>query len=73
MRYAPFIISKEGNEEYLQFLKEVTGEATIVTSKIAAPFISAVFKKIGANTVNVIGTNKDIACLMTRKILNLLI
>ena len=64
---APFIISKEGNEEYLQFLKEVTGEATIVTSKIAAPFISAVFKKIGANTVNVIGTNKDIACLMTRE------
>lgn len=64
---APFIISKECNEEYLQFLKEVTGEATIVTSKIAAPFISAVFKKIGANTVNVIGTNKDIACLMTRE------
>ena len=35
--------------------------------KLAAPFISKVFKKIGANNVNVIGTNKEIACLMTQE------
>jgi methanogenesis marker radical SAM protein len=64
---APFIIARDGNEEYLQFLKEVTGEATIITSKLAAPFISKVFKKIGATSVNVIGTNKEIACLMTQE------
>jgi methanogenesis marker radical SAM protein len=64
---APFIIARDGNEEYLQFLKEVTGEATIITSKLAAPFISQVFKKIGADSVNVIGTGKDIACLMTKE------
>ena len=64
---APFIIARDGNEEYLQFLKDVTGEATIITSKLAAPFISKVFKKIGANSVNVIGTNKEIACLMTQE------
>ena len=64
---APFIIARDGNEEYLQFLKDVTGEATIITSKLAAPFISKVFKKIGATSVNVIGTNKEIACLMTQE------
>ncbi len=65
---SPFIIAKKGNEEYLQFLKEVTGEATLISSKIAAPYIKEVFDKIGASdNVNVIGTNKEIACLMTKE------
>ena len=65
---SPFIISKDGNEEYLQFLKPITGEATIITSKLAAPYIKSVFDKIGASDkVNVIATNKEIACLMTRE------
>ena len=65
---SPFIISKKGNEEYLQFLKEVTGEATLISSKLAAPYIKEVFNKIGASdNVNIIATNKEIACLMTKE------
>lgn len=65
---SPFIIAKKGNEEYLQFLKEVTGEATLISSKIAAPYIKEIFDKIGASdNVNVIGTEKEIACLMTKE------
>ena len=55
------------NEIFLQFIKKVTGEATIITSKIAAPFIEKIFKKINADSVNVIGVNKEIACLITKE------
>ena len=34
---APFAVSKNKNQEYLDILSEVTSEATILTSKIAAP------------------------------------
>lgn len=47
----------------------MTGEATIITSKIAAPFISKIFDKIDADNVNVIGVPKEIACLITKKTL----
>lgn len=64
---APFAIAKPKNEIYLQFIQEVTGEATLISSKIAAPYIESVFKKIGAeDNVNVISVNKDIACLITK-------
>lgn len=63
----PFAIANDENEVFLQFIKEVTGEATIITSKIAAPFIEKIFKKINADSVNVIGVNKEIACLITKE------
>lgn len=63
----PFAIAKDENEVFLQFIKPVTGEATILTSKIAAPYIRKIFKKIGADSVNVIAVPKEIACLMTKE------
>lgn len=63
----PFAIVKDENEIFLQFIKKVTGEATIITSKIAAPFISKIFDKIDADNVNVIGVPKEIACLITKE------
>lgn len=63
----PFAIAKDENEIFLQFIKKVTGEATIITSKIAAPFISKIFDKIDAEDVNVIAVPKEIACLITKE------
>lgn len=63
----PFSIADDENEIFLQFIKEVTGEATIITSKIAAPYIKKIFDKIGADSVNVIPVNKEIACLITKE------
>ncbi|WP_297981565.1 methyl coenzyme M reductase-arginine methyltransferase Mmp10 [uncultured Methanobrevibacter sp.] len=64
---APFILSKPEYEEFLDILPPVTGEATILTSKIAAPFLKRIFDKIAPDNVNVIATKKDIACLMTKE------
>ena len=64
---APFIIAKDEYEEFLGILPEVTGEATLLTSKIAAPFLKKIFDKIAPDNVNVIATKKDIACLMTKQ------
>lgn len=64
---SPFALSKKNNEIYLQFIQEITGEATIITSQIAAPYISKIFKKLEAINVNVVPTQKDIACLITKQ------
>lgn len=63
----PFAIAKSENEIFLQFIKKVTGEATLITSKLAAPYINKIFDKIGAESVNVIGVPKEIACLITKE------
>ena len=63
---APFILSKPEYEEFLDILPAITGEATILTSKIAAPFLKKIFDKLGGD-VNVVATKKDIACLMTKQ------
>ena len=63
----PFAIAKDENEVFLQFIKPVTGEATLITSKIAEPFISKIFKKIGADSVNFVAVEKEIACLITKE------
>jgi methanogenesis marker radical SAM protein len=63
----PFAIAKDENEVFLQFIKPVTGEATIITSKIAEPFISKIFEKIEADSVNVVACEKEIACLITKE------
>jgi methanogenesis marker radical SAM protein len=65
---APFALIKSKNHTYLDLLSEVTSEATIVSSKIAAPFIERVFEIIGANDlVNVVATDQDIGCLITQR------
>ena len=63
----PFAIAKKENEVFLQFIKNVTGEATIITSKIAEPYISKIFDRIGAESVNVVACEKEIACLITKE------
>ena len=63
---APFILSKPEYEEFLDILPPITGEATLLTSKIAAPFLKKIFEKI-AGDVNIVATKKDIACLMTKQ------
>ncbi|HEY0195937.1 MAG TPA: methyl coenzyme M reductase-arginine methyltransferase Mmp10 [Methanobacterium sp.] len=64
----PFAISKKKNREYLDILSEVTSEATILTSKVAVPYIEKIILNIGAeDLVNVVATNKDIGCLITQK------
>lgn len=63
----PFAIAKDENEVFLQFIKPVTGEATIITSKIAAPFISKIFDKLEVESVNVVAVEKEIACLITKE------
>ena len=65
---APFAVSRTKNHEYLDVLSGVTSEATILTSKIAAPFIAKIINVIGAeDLVNVVAADKDIACLITQK------
>ncbi|MDR2873674.1 MAG: methyl coenzyme M reductase-arginine methyltransferase Mmp10 [Methanobrevibacter sp.] len=64
---APFAIAKDTNEIYLQFIQEVTGEATIISSKIAGPYIAKIFEKLEVEDVNVISTEKEIACLITKE------
>lgn len=62
----PFALDDEENLPFLEFILKVTGEATILSSTIAAPKIRSIFKKIGAEEkVNVVAANKDIACLIT--------
>lgn len=65
----PFAIAKAENEIFLQFIKPITGEATIITSKIAAPFISKIFDKLetAEGNVNVVAVEKEIACLITKE------
>ena len=63
----PFAIAKDKNEVFLQFIKPVTGEATIITSKIAEPFISKIFDKLEVESVNVVAVEKEIACLITKE------
>ena len=64
---APFALADLDNEIYLQFIQEITGEATIISSRIAAPYIEKIFNSLGADDVNVVATKKDIACLITKE------
>ncbi len=63
----PFAIAKDENEVFLQFIKPITGEATIITSKLAEPFISKIFSKLETDSVNVVAVEKEIACLITKE------
>jgi len=59
---SPFAI--RNNPAALEKLPQVTAEATIITSKAAAPRLSEIFEKLGG-AVNVVSVEKDIACLIT--------
>ncbi len=62
----PFAISKMKNRKHLTELPPIKSEATILTSKLAAPFIEKIFNVIDEfNLVNIISLNKDIADLIT--------
>ncbi len=64
----PFALSKEKNSKYLDILTDVTSEATILTSSIAAPFIEKIIKRINADDlVNVVSVDQDIGCLITQR------
>ncbi|MCC7554279.1 MAG: methyl coenzyme M reductase-arginine methyltransferase Mmp10 [Methanobacteriaceae archaeon] len=64
---APFAISKKENEVFLQFIPKITGEATIISSKIASPYLSKIFNKIDGDNVNIVPVDKEIACLITKE------
>ncbi|ABE53273.1 methyl coenzyme M reductase-arginine methyltransferase Mmp10 [Methanococcoides burtonii] len=64
---SPFAIRL--NDDLLAQLPEVRKKATILTSNVAAGRLSEIFGKLGG-TVNVIGLNKDIGCLITIDDLN---
>ncbi|NPE28091.1 methyl coenzyme M reductase-arginine methyltransferase Mmp10 [Methanococcoides sp. SA1] len=64
---SPFAIRL--HDDLLAQLPEVRKEATILTSNVAAGRLSEIFGKLGG-TVNVIGLNKDIGCLITIDDLN---
>ncbi len=59
---APFAIRSEPN--VCSLLPEVTKEATIITSEVAAPLLKEIFDKLGG-LVNVVAVKKDIGCLIT--------
>lgn len=62
----PFALTKNKNQKYLDILSEVTSEATVITSAIAAPYIKNIIHKIHADDlINVIATDKEIGCLIT--------
>lgn len=63
---APYALSKDKNKEYLEILTPVRAEATIVTSKISAPYIEKILENLNAaDYVNVVSTSQEIACLIT--------
>lgn len=65
---APFAISLEKNIEYLDILSKVTSEATILSSRVAAPFIQKILDHVDASElVNVVAVDQDIGCLITHK------
>jgi methanogenesis marker radical SAM protein len=64
----PFALAQDKDKEYLDILSEVTSEATILTGKVAKPFIEDIIQIIGASDlVNVVAADQDIGCLITQK------
>lgn len=62
----PFAISKIKNRKYLKKLPTIESETTIITSKLAEPYLKKIFGIIDQlNRINIISVNKDIADLIT--------
>ena len=65
---SPYALAQDKNKEYLEILTPVKAEATIITGKISAKYIEKIFDNLGASEhVNVIGTEQEIACLITEQ------
>lgn len=65
---SPYALAKDKNKEYLEILTPIKAEATIITGKISAEYISKIIENLGASEhVNVIGTEQEIACLITEQ------
>lgn len=60
-------LSKKDNQGCLKRLPDVTKEATIITSKLSSKQLEEIFKIIAPDLVNVIGVEKDIGDLITRR------
>lgn len=64
----PFVILKEKNRRYLEELPSVKTEATVITSRLTAPFLKKFFELVDeSDLVNVIGVDKEIADLITHE------
>jgi len=64
----PFAISRVKNRDYLEKLPDIKSEATIITSKLAAPYLERIFGVIDEfNLVNIVSVDKDIADLITHE------
>ncbi|MDP3066880.1 MAG: hypothetical protein Q8N08_09110 [Methanobacteriaceae archaeon] len=62
---SPFTISKKENRDFLANLNNIEAEATIITSKLAVPFLKKIFKKVDAsNQINIVNVDKEIADLI---------
>lgn len=62
----PFAILNNKNRRYLEKLPIIDSRATIITGKLAAPFIEKLFEIIDENNrVNVVSVEKEIADLIT--------
>ena len=62
----PYALSHDKNDEYLEILTPIRAKATIITSKISAPYLKKIFDKLDAlDKINIIATNQEIACLIT--------
>jgi methanogenesis marker radical SAM protein len=65
---SPFVISKTGNRDYLKNLHDIKSEATIITSKLAAPYLKKIFGIIDEdNLVNIVNVDKEIADLIVHE------
>lgn len=65
---SPYALSKDKNKEYLDILTPIRAEATLVTSKISAPYIEKILENLNATDyINVVATEQEIACLITQE------
>ena len=65
---SPYALAKDKNKEYLEILTPIKAEATIVTGKISAKYITKIIDNLGASEhVNVVATDQEIACLITEQ------
>lgn len=64
----PFIISRAKYKKYLEELPPINSRATLLTSKLAAPYLKKIFEVIDEdNLVNIINVDKEIADLITHE------
>lgn len=65
---APFALSLDKKREYVDILSEIKSEATLLTGKVAKPFLEKIMENIGASDlVNVVAADQDIGCLITHE------